>query len=164
MTAKKTVPRLAKKSVAKPVESAAGAPAKFTEQERAAMKARALELKAEARASKNRAEGEKAVLAAIAAMAAADRAMARRVHAIVATAAPALVPKTWYGMPAYTRDDKIVCFFRDARKFGDRYATLGFNDKARLDDGAMWPVAYALHDLNPAVEGQIAALVKRAAG
>ncbi len=156
-----------KKGAAKPAKSTARAGKKsegFSADERAAMKARAQELKAEARASKSRAEGERAVLAAIAAMKAPDRAMAGRLHAIVIAAAPALMPKTWYGMPAYARDEKVVCFFRDAGKFGDRYATFGFNDKAELDDGAMWPIAFALKELNAAVEAKIAALVKRAAG
>lgn len=155
--AKKTARKSAKKS------AAAGGQG-FTAEERAAMKARAQELKAEARASKSRAEGESAVLAAIAKMKEPDRAMAKRLHAIVTAAAPALMPKTWYGMPAYTKDDKVVCFFKDAQKFGDRYATFGFNDKANLDDGAMWPVAFALTELNAAVEARIKALVKTAVG
>lgn len=156
----------AKKAAAKPAKSAAGSGKKsegFSADERAAMKARAQELKAEARANKSRAEGERAVLAAIAAMKEPDRAMAKRLHAIVTAAAPALMPKTWYGMPAYARDEKVVCFFRDAGKFGDRYATFGFNDMARLDDGAMWPIAFALKELNATVETKIATLVKRAA-
>lgn len=155
----------AKKSTGKPAKSAATTRKTsegFTAEERAAMKARAQELKAEARMSKNRAEGESAVLAAIAAMKEPDRAMAKRLHAIVTEAAPALMPKTWYGMPAYTKDDKVVCFFKDAQKFGDRYATFGFNDKANLDDGAMWPVAFALKELTSAVEASIGALVKKA--
>lgn len=156
-SAKKPAAKSASSTITKP-------PSGFTLEEREAMKARAQELKAEARASKNRAEGEKAVLAAIAAMKEPDRSMAKRLHAIVTAAAPQLVPKTWYGMPAYTHEDKVVCFFRNAQKFGDRYATFGFNDKARLDDGAMWPVAFALKELTAAVETKIGALVKQAAG
>lgn len=157
----------AKKSAGKSVKSAAATREKsagFTAEERAAMKERAQELKAEARMSKSRAEGESAVLAAIAKMKEPDRAMAKRLHAIVTAAVPALMPKTWYGMPAYTKDEKIICFFRDAGKFGDRYATFGFNDKAALDDGAMWPVAFALKELTAAVEAKITALVKKAVG
>ena len=156
-----------KKSAGKSAKSTAATGRKsegFTAEERAAMKARAQELKAEARANKSRAEGEKAILAAIGAMKEPDRAMAKRLHAIVTAAAPELMPKTWYGMPAYTKDDKVVCFFKDAQKFGDRYATFGFNDKAILDDGAMWPVAFALKELTAAVESKISALVKKAVG
>ena len=156
----------AKKSAGKSVKSTAATSKKsegFTAEERAAMKVRAQELKAEARANKSRAEGERAILAAIDAMKEPDRAMGKRLHAIVTAAAPELMPKTWYGMPAYTKDDKVVCFFKDAQKFGDRYATFGFNDKANLDDGAMWPVAFALKELTAAVEAKISALVKKAA-
>src|SRR5262245_40156899 len=135
----------------------------FMDEERAAMKARAQELKAEARASKNRADGERDVLAAIAAMKGKDRAMAKRVHAIVKASAPALWPKTWYGMPAYVRDGKVVCFFKSAGKFNSRYATLGFEEAASLDEGAMWPTAFALTELTPADEVRIRALVQRAA-
>ena len=134
----------------------------FTEAERAAMKARAQELKAEARASKNRAEGERDLLAAVAAMKEPDRAMAKRLHAIVEATAPALWPKTWYGMPAYARDGKVVCFFKSAGKFNSRYATLGFEEAANLDEGAMWPTSYALKELTAADEKKIAALVKKA--
>jgi uncharacterized protein YdhG (YjbR/CyaY superfamily) len=134
----------------------------FTEAERAAMKARAKELKAEARASKNRAEGERDLLAAVAAMKAPDRAMAERLHAIVEATAPALWPKTWYGMPAYARDGKVVCFFKSAGKFNSRYATLGFEEAANLDEGAMWPTSFALKELTAADEKKIAALVKKA--
>jgi uncharacterized protein YdhG (YjbR/CyaY superfamily) len=134
----------------------------FTDAERAAMRARAQELKAEARADKNRAEGESAVQAAIAAMTGQDRAIAERIHAIVTANAPALMPKTWYGMPAYARDGKVVCFFKCAQKFSTRYATFGFNDTAHLDDGAMWPVEFALKELTAAAEARIAALVKQA--
>ena len=134
----------------------------FTADERAAMKARAQELKAEARASRNRAEGERAVLAAIAAMKEPDRAMAKRVHAIVLASAPGLWPKTWYGMPAYARDGKVVCFFKSAEKFNSRYATFGFDEAANLDEGAMWPTAFALAELTATDEARIAALVKKA--
>jgi uncharacterized protein YdhG (YjbR/CyaY superfamily) len=134
----------------------------FTEDERAAMKARAQELKAEARASKNRAEGERDLLAAIAAMKESDRAMAKRIHAIVEATAPTLWPKTWYGMPAYAKDGKVVCFFKSAEKFKSRYATLGFEEAANLDNGAMWPTSYALKELTAADEKKIAALVKKA--
>src|SRR4249920_1945186 len=116
----------------------------FTEDERAAMKARARELKAEERASKNRAEGERDLLAAIAAMKGSDRVLAERLHAIVEATAPALWPKTWYGMPAYTKDGKVVCFFKSAAKFDSRYATFGFEEAAKLDDGSMWPTSFAL--------------------
>jgi uncharacterized protein YdhG (YjbR/CyaY superfamily) len=134
----------------------------FTDEERAAMKARAQELKAEARANKNRAEGEHDVLAAIAAMKEPDRAMAKRLHAIVQASAPDLWPKTWYGMPAYAADGKVVCFFQSAQKFNTRYATLGFSDAANLDKGALWPVAFALKELTAAEEAKIGALVKEA--
>ncbi len=147
----------------KSAKSAGGTAAGFTAAERAAMKARAQEMKAEARASKSRAEGEKAVLAAVAKMQDSDRAMAKRLHALITATAPGLMPKTWYGMPAYAKDDKVVCYFRDAHKFGDRYATFGFSDKATLDDGAMWPTAYALKQLGAKEEARIAALVKQAA-
>jgi len=136
----------------------------FADEERAAMKARAQELKAEARADKNKAEGESAVLASIAAMLEPDRSMAERLHAIIKDSAPALLPKTWYGMPAYAnKDGKVVCFFQTAQKFNTRYATFGFNDTANLDEGAMWPVAFALKELTAAEEARISALVKRAA-
>ena len=130
----------------------------FTAKERAAMKGRARELKAEAR----KADGEKAVLEAIAEMPEPDRALAKRVHAIVKANAPALSPKTWYGMPAYAKDGKIVCFFQSADKFKSRYATFGFNDAAKLDKGAMWPTSFALKELTAGDEKKIAALVKRA--
>lgn len=135
----------------------------FSDEERAAMKARALELKAEERASKNKAAGEKTLLAAIAAMPEPDRTMAKQVHAIVKKIAPNLFPKTWYGMPAYANEaGKVVCFFQAANKFKYRYATLGFQEDARLDDGNMWPTSFALKKLNPAEEVKIAALVKKA--
>jgi uncharacterized protein YdhG (YjbR/CyaY superfamily) len=134
----------------------------FTAQEKAAMKARANELKAEARANTNRAAGEKDLLAAIAAMKGADKAIAKKVHAIVSAAAPDLWPKTWYGMPAYAKDGKVVCFFQAAGKFNARYATFGFSDQANLDQGAVWPTSYALQELPPAEEKKLAALVKKA--
>jgi uncharacterized protein YdhG (YjbR/CyaY superfamily) len=134
----------------------------FTDEERAAMKERAKELKAEARASKDRAAGEKALLAKIAEMPAADRALAERLHAIVTASAPSLSPKTWYGMPAYARDGKVVCFFQSADKFKSRYATFGFSDEANLDKGAMWPTSFALRKLTAADEAKIGALVKKA--
>jgi uncharacterized protein YdhG (YjbR/CyaY superfamily) len=135
----------------------------WTDEEKAAMKARAEELKAEARASKNKAEGESAVLAAIAAMKEPDRAMAKRLHEIIKASAPALSPKTWYGMPAYAdKDGKVVCFFQAAQKFNNRYATLGFQDAANLDEGALWPVVFALKKLTAAEEARISALVKKA--
>jgi uncharacterized protein YdhG (YjbR/CyaY superfamily) len=124
---------------------------KFTAEEKAAAKAA---LKDE--------EGEKAVVAAIAKMDDADREMAERIHAIIRKTAPELIPRTWYGMPAYSKDDKVVCFFKDAGKFKDRYATFGFNDRANLDDGSMWPTSYALTKLTKADEKTIAELVKRA--
>jgi uncharacterized protein YdhG (YjbR/CyaY superfamily) len=136
----------------------------FSAEERAAMKAYAQELKAQARADRTREDGERGVLAAIAAMQEPDRGMATRLHAIIKTSAPALLPKTWYDMPAYALDDKVVCFFKGAQKFKDRYATFGFNDKAKLDDGAMWPTSFALKALNAEVEKRIAALVKQAVG
>jgi len=135
----------------------------FTDEERAAMRERAQELKAEARASKNKEDGERAVLAKIAEMPEPDRAMAERIHAIIKASAPALSPRTWYGMPAYARDGKVVCFFQSAEKFKARYATLGFSDEANLDDGAMWPTSFALKELMAAEEAMISGLVKKAA-
>ena len=146
------------KSTTKKDKKSAG----FTDDERAAMKARAQELKAEARANKNRSEVERDVLAAIAAMKEPDRAMAKRLHAIIKASAPALSPKTWYGMPAYAKDGKVVCYFQNAGKFKSRYATFGFSDKANLDEGAMWPVAFALKELTAADEAKIGTLVKKA--
>jgi uncharacterized protein YdhG (YjbR/CyaY superfamily) len=134
----------------------------FTDEERAAMKERAQELKAEARANKNRAAGESDVLAKIAEMQGPDRAMAERLHAIVKASAPALWPKTWYGMPAYAMDGKVVCYFQSAQKFNSRYATFGFSDEANLDDGAMWPTSFALKALTTADEARIGALVRKA--
>ena len=134
----------------------------FTDEERAAMKERAKELKAEARANKNKAEGERDVLAKIAEMPEPERAMAKRLHEIITASAPVLSPRLWYGMPAYAKDGKVVCFFQSAQKFNTRYATLGFSDTANLDEGVMWPTAFALTELTAAEEEQIAALVKRA--
>jgi uncharacterized protein YdhG (YjbR/CyaY superfamily) len=134
----------------------------FTAAEKAAMKARAKELKAEERANKNRAEGERDLLAAIAAMKEPDRVIAERLHAIVRANAPDLWAKTWYGMPAYARDGKVVCFFKSAGKFNSRYATFGFEEAANLDQGSMWPTSYALTALTAADEKKIAALVKKA--
>jgi uncharacterized protein YdhG (YjbR/CyaY superfamily) len=130
----------------------------FTPEERAAMRERARELKAAA----NEAEAEQDVLAAIAKMSGSDRAMAKRLHTIIKDSAPGLSPKTWYGMPAYAKDGKIVCFFRDTDKFKERYAMFGFNDAANLDKGSMWPVAFALKELTAADEKKIVALVKKA--
>ena len=126
------------------------------------MKERAKELKAEARADKDRADGERDVLAKIAEMPEPDRVLAERLHAIITASAPALSPKTWYGMPAYAKDGKIVCFFTSADKFKSRYATFGFNDSANLDDGTMWPTSFALTELTAADEARIGALVKKA--
>ena len=140
------------------------ASAGFSAEERAAMKERAQELKAQARADNDKAEGEKAVLAAIAAMQEPDRGMATRLHALVTASAPVLSPKTFYGMPAYARDGKVVCFFQSGLKFKTRYSTFGFQDPAQLDEGTMWPVSFALTELTAAVEARIAALVKKAAG
>lgn len=154
--AKKAVKKTAGKA-AKPAAASAG----FTAEEREAMKERARELKAE----KSKADGEADLLAKVAAMPEPDRGMATRLHAIVRANAPGLSPKTWYGMPAYANGDgKVVCFFQPASKFGARYATFGFNDAARLDDGAMWPTTFALMALTEEGEKRIAALVKQAAG
>ena len=129
----------------------------FTTEERAAMKERVRELR-----GGDKADGESDLLAKIAEMKEPDRSMAKRIHAIVRASAPELTPKTWYGMPAYARDDKVVCFFQSAQKFKARYATFGFNDSAKLDDGAIWPIGFAVKELTPAAEERIAALVKRA--
>jgi uncharacterized protein YdhG (YjbR/CyaY superfamily) len=139
---------------------------KFTDEERAAMKERAKELKAESRRGSRttQVDEEKAVLAKIAEMPEADRAMAERLHAVIKSSAPALSPKLWYGMPAYAKDGKIICFFQAAQKFKSRYATLGFSDEARLDDGALWPTAFALTELSPEVEERVAVLVRKAVG
>ncbi len=136
----------------------------FTDEERAAMKERAQELKVEGRRGPraDKADGESAVLAKIAEMQGPDRAMAKRLHAIIQASAPALSPKTWYGMPAYAKDSKVVCFFQSAQKFKSRYATFGFSDEANLDEGGLWPVAFALKELTAAEEARISALVKKA--
>lgn len=135
----------------------------FSDEERAAMKERALELKAEERASKNKAIGEKILLEAITKMPEPDRSLAKRVHEIVKATAPELFPKTWYGMPAYAnKDGKVVCFFQNASKFKYRYSTLGFQEDAHLDDGSMWPVAFALMKLTATEEAKIVALLKKA--
>jgi uncharacterized protein YdhG (YjbR/CyaY superfamily) len=134
----------------------------FTAEERAAMKERAKELKAEARASKDRAAGEQALREKLAELPKADRALAERLHAIVTASAPDLWPKTWYGMPAYAKDGKVVCYFTPASKFKERYATFGFNAAANLDDGTMWPTSFAVTKLTPADEKKLAALVKKA--
>ena len=145
----------AKKSTTATAKNSKG----FTDDERAAMRERAQELKAESQ----REDGESAVLAKIAQMPEPDRAMAKRLHEIVKASAPALWPKTWYGMPAYAKEDgKIVCFFQSAKKFNSRYATLGFSDKANLDEGAMWPTSFALKELGATEEAKISALLKRA--
>ncbi|MBI5294542.1 MAG: hypothetical protein HY869_03625 [Chloroflexi bacterium] len=136
----------------------------FTDEERAAMKARTQELKAEARANRDKAAGESAVLAAIAAMPEPDRSMAGRLHVIIKGSAPNLMPKTWYGMPAYANTDgKVICFFQAASKFNVRYATFGFQPDANLDDGNLWPTSFALNKLTAAEEAKIIALVKKAA-
>jgi uncharacterized protein YdhG (YjbR/CyaY superfamily) len=157
--AKKGAQRSAKRT------SATGKTSKgFTAEERAAMKERAQELKAAARRGPRagKADGESDVLAKIAEMPEPDRAMAERLHAIIKASAPALLPRTWYGMPAYAKDGKVVCFFQSAQKFKTRYATFGFSDKANLDEGAMWPTAFALKELTAADETRIGALVKKA--
>jgi uncharacterized protein YdhG (YjbR/CyaY superfamily) len=135
----------------------------FSDPEKAAMRARAKELKAEARADRDRAAGERDLLASIAQMPEPDRGLAERVHAIVSASAPTLSPKTWYGMPAYAREGKVVCYFKGAHKFKSRYATFGFEDAANLDEGNMWATCYALTKLTAAEEKKIAALVKQAA-
>jgi uncharacterized protein YdhG (YjbR/CyaY superfamily) len=153
----------AKKGTKKSAKSTTGKASKgFTAEERAAMKERAQELRAEERASKDRAAGESAVLAKIAEMPEPDRAMAKRLHAIITASAPALSPKTWYGMPAYARGGKVVCYFTAASKFKERYATFGFNAEANLDEGNMWPTSFALKKLTAAEEARIGALVKKA--
>jgi len=159
MSPKKGTPKSAKRTTATGKTSKG-----FTDEERAAMKERAQELKAAARADKDRVDGESAVLAKIAEMKEPDRTMAKRLHAIIKASAPTLSPKTWYGMPAYAKDGKVVCFFQSAQKFKTRYATFGFSDAANLDEGAMWPVAFALRELTTAEEAKISALVKKAVG
>jgi uncharacterized protein YdhG (YjbR/CyaY superfamily) len=154
MAEKKTAKKTTKKTSTKPG---------FSAEERAAMKARAQELKAEARANKDREAGERDVKAAIAAMKGKDKAIATRLHEIITEVAPDLWPKTWYGFPAYAKDGKVVCFFKSAAKFKSRYATLGFEEAANLDAGTMWTTSFALMDLTAADEKKIAALVKKAA-
>jgi len=152
--------KAAKKGGRKPAKRTTGRVSKgFTDEERAAMRERSRELKA---ARSGKADGEGDVLAKIAEMPKSDRAMAKRVHAIVKASAPDLSPRTWYGMPAYAKDGKVVCFFQSAAKFKSRYATLGFSDEAKLDQGAMWPTSFALKKLTAAEEKKIAALVKEA--
>ena len=153
-TAKKATRQTAKRATGKASNG-------FTDEERAAMRERAQEVKAAARRGK-KADGESDVLAKIAEMPEPDRAMAERLHAIVKAGAPDLSPRTWYGMPAYAKDGKVVCFFQSAQKFKTRYATLGFSDKANLDEGAMWPTSFALKRLTAAEEKKIGALVKKA--
>lgn len=154
-----------KPAQAKATKSKASSSSGFSADEKAAMRERARELKAEERMNRDRAAGESALLEAVAKMPEPDRAMASKIHEIVTKTAPALMPKTWYGMPAYaTAGGKVVCFFQAASKFGARYATFGFNDSAQLDDGEMWPTAFAVVKLTPAVQKRIAALVKSAAG
>jgi uncharacterized protein YdhG (YjbR/CyaY superfamily) len=159
MSAKKATQKSAKSTTASGKTSKG-----FTAEERAAMKERAQELKAAARRGPRagKADGESAVLAKIAEMPEPDRAMAERLHAIIKASAPALSPKTWYGMPAYAKDGKVVCYFQSAQKFNTRYATFGFSDAANLDEGALWPVAFALKELTAAAEAKIGALVKKA--
>ena len=156
----------AKKGAKTSATTATGKASRFTDEERAAMKERAQELKADARRGPRagKADGEQEVLAKIAEMPEPDRAMAKRLHAIIKANAPILSPKTWYGMPAYAKDGKVVCFFQSAQKFKTRYATLGFSDKANLDEGNMWPTSYALMTLTPAEEARIVTLIKSAVG
>ena len=157
--------RPAKKSTQQSAKRATGKASKgFTDEERAAMRERAQELKAGARRGPGagKADGESDVLAKIAEMPEPDRAMAERLHAVIKASAPALSPRTWYGMPAYAKDGKVVCFFQSAHKFKSRYATFGFNDEANLDDGAMWPTSFALKKLTAADEKRIGALVRKA--
>jgi uncharacterized protein YdhG (YjbR/CyaY superfamily) len=146
------------KATKKPAKASTG----FSDEEKAAMRKRAQEVKAEERANKSREDGESTALAAIAAMQPSDRALGERLHALITASAPALAPKTWYGMPAYARDGQVVCFFQSAEKFKTRYALLGFSDQAHLDDGGLWPVQFALSEWSEAVEAQITALVKKA--
>jgi uncharacterized protein YdhG (YjbR/CyaY superfamily) len=159
MSAKKDTQKSAKRTTATGNKSKG-----FTDDERAAMQERAQELKTEARRGPraDKADGESAVLAKIDEMQGPDRAVAKRLHAIIKASAPALSPKTWYGMPAYAKDGKVVCFFQSAQKFKSRYATFGFSDEANLDEGAMWPTAFALKELTAAEEARIDALVKKA--
>jgi uncharacterized protein YdhG (YjbR/CyaY superfamily) len=155
MSPKKNTPKSAKRASATDGESKG-----FTDEERAAMKERARELKAESRSGK--ADGESDVLAKIAEMPEPDRGIATRLHALIKAIAPTLSPKTWYGMPAYARDGKVVCYFQGAQKFKSRYATFGFSDEAKLDEGAMWPTSFGLTELTAAEEARMRALVKKA--
>jgi uncharacterized protein YdhG (YjbR/CyaY superfamily) len=159
MSPKKATQRSAKSTTAIKKKSRG-----FTDEERVAMKERVQELKAEARRGPraNKADGESDVLAKIAEMQESDRAMAKRLHAVIKASAPALSPKTWYGMPAYAKDSKVVCYFQSAQKFKSRYATFGFSDEANLDEGAMWPTSFALKELTAAEEARVGALVKKA--
>jgi uncharacterized protein YdhG (YjbR/CyaY superfamily) len=158
MSPKKNTPKSAKSTTAISKKSKG-----FTDEERAAMKERARELKAEARWNKDKAAGEKDVLAKIGEMKGSDRALAKRLHEVVKASAPDLSPRTWYGMPAYAnKDGKVVCYFKSAQKFKERFATFGFNDAANLDEGAMWPTVFGLKELTAAEESKIAALVKKA--
>ena len=162
MSPKKDTQKSAKSATKKAGKAYKG----FTEEERGAMRERAQELKAAARRGPraDKADGENAVLEKIAEMPAPDRAMGERLHAVIKASAPALSPRLWYGMPAYAKDGKVVCFFQSAQKFNTRYATFGFNDTANLDEGAMWPVAFALKELTATEEARISALVRRAVG
>ncbi len=163
MSPKKAAKKSAKSTTRKAAKKSAGNTSKgFTDEERAAMKERAQELKAEARWKKDKAEGESDLLAKIGEMKGSDRAMARRLHEIVKASAPDLLPRTWYGMPAYSKDGKVLCYFTPAAKFNSRYATFGFNDVANLDEGAMWPTSFALKELTSAEEAKIGELVKKA--
>ena len=159
MAEKKPAQKTTRRPVKRSTESTSEA---FTAEERAAMKARAREQKAEARANKNRSDGERDLLEAITAMKGRDRDIAKRLHAIITASAPDLWPKTWYGMPAYALEGKVVCFFQSAEKFNSRYSTFGFSDEANLDSGDIWPTSFALKELTAAGEAKIAALVKRA--
>jgi len=159
-TASRSSPR---KSAAKKTAAKKSA-ATFTAEEQAAMKARARELKAEARASRSSAEGEADLLARVDEMPAAERDVARRIHALVMATAPGLQPRTWYGMPAWAKDGKVLCFFQSAGKFKTRYATFGFSDQAALDDGGLWPTSFAIHRFGDAEAATLTALVRRAAG
>jgi uncharacterized protein YdhG (YjbR/CyaY superfamily) len=161
----KSVPKLTgKKPATRPKSRGSDASEGFTDEERAAMKERAQELKAARRPSADKLDGKSDLLARIAALPEPDRIMAERLHAIITATAPMLSPRTWYGMPAYARDGDVVCFFQSAQKFKTRYATLGFSDKANLDEGGLWPTAFALKELTATEEERIIALVKKAVG
>ncbi len=155
-------PKNKKQGPAKSTAATGKRPQGWTDEEQSAMKAHAREMEAEARANRSKTDEENDALEAIAAMPEPDRAMAKRIHEIVKANAPALSPKTWYGMPAYARDGKVVCYFQSAHKFKSRYATFGFSDAANLDEGALWPIAFALKVLTAIEESRIAALVKKA--